>query len=80
MILPPITPLALGVMSLCQKFVKCQKFKSCQKVAMPLLQTTRHYYAPPRGLKVTEGAPYFRYVMLGPRDPKFTGLGPRGSI
>ena len=58
MILPPLAlplalalalTLALPVMSLCQKFVKCQKFKSCrQKFAMPLLQTTRHYYAPVR--------------------------------
>ena len=66
MIIPPLAlalalALALPVMSLYQKFVKCQKLKSClQKFAMPLLQTTRHYYAPlTRGALKSRGGPIF---------------------
>ena len=72
MILPP---LALPVMSLCQKFVKCQKFNrqnNRQKFAMPLLQTTRHYYAPlRRGALKSRKGPHIS-VTLGPGDPIFT--------
>ena len=75
MILPPLAlalalalAQALPVISLCQKFVKCQKFncqRNCQKFAMALLLNYKALLGTPQegGPKVTEGAPYFRYIV-----------------
>ena len=55
--------LALPVMSLYQKFVKCPKFKPCLQ-ELAIITDYKALLCTPQegGPKVTEGAPYFRYV------------------